>query len=364
MRWPWQRHASSDTLIVSWSANTLSFVRGRAQADGIFEIRQFGVERQGDDSMDDFVIRLQKLGLKGYEARAMLRPEQYQMLQIDAPAVAPEELRSAARYQIRDLLDAHMDDVTIDVIRVGDGREKGTQHLFVVAATNATVRTLLALGKAMQWNLSVIDIQEMAQRNLQNAMAKRDARVDRASAALVLGDGAQAVFTISVEEELFYTRRLEIPEGFMTGAWGRSVAVEQAMNEGYSPVEEYVPDYGGGDVSLASEFSSTAPAMGGNALSKGDAAAQERAQRFLVEVQRSLDLWDRSWSTIPLHGLRVYAGDRTAELVEWLTGEMGQTVRPMDVELMFPGFEGGSPEDRALCWPLLGALMRVESRKL
>ena len=126
MRWPWKRVASTDTLIVSWSGSTFSFVRGRAKADGFFEVRQFGVERQGDDSMEAFVRRLQDLGLKGYTARAMLRPEQYQVLQIDAPAVAPEELRSAARYQIRDLLDAHMDDITIDVMRVGDGREKGT----------------------------------------------------------------------------------------------------------------------------------------------------------------------------------------------------------------------------------------------
>lgn len=353
MRWPWQRNASTDSLIVSWSGKTFAFVRGCAQADGFFEILEFGVERQGNDSMEEFVLRLQNLGLKGYDTRAMLRPEQYQMLQIDAPAVAPEELRSAARYQIRDLLDAHMDDITIDVMKVGDGREKGTPHLFVVAATNVMVRTVLDLGKAMQWNLSVIDIQEMAQRNLQNALARRDARVDRATAALVLGEGSQAVLTISAEEELFYTRRLELPEGFMVGAWGRSVAVEQAVNDGYSPVEEYVPDYGGGDVSLSSDTDSS-----------GDAAAQERAQRFLVEVQRSLDLWDRSWSTMPLNGLRVYAGERTNELVEWLSAEMGQTVLAMDVESMFPGFEGGSVEDRAVCWPLLGALMRVESRKL
>ena len=178
-----------------------------------------------------------------------------------------------------------------------------------MAATNAVVRTVLDLGKAMQWDLSVIDIQELAQRNLQNAIAKRDSRVDRATAALVLGEGAQAVLTISAEEELFYTRRLELPEGFMSGSWGRSAPAEQIANDGYSPVEEYVPDYGGGDVSLGDDF----PDVPGRAVADpkvvSDAAAQERAQRFLVEVQRSLDLWDRSWSSMPLNGLRVYAGE-------------------------------------------------------
>ena len=55
---------------------------------------------------------------------------------------------------------------------------------------------------------------------------------------------------------------------------------------------------------------------------------------------------------------------RTEELVQWLSAEMGQVVQVMDVDAMFPGFEGGAPLDRALCWPLLGALMRTESRKL
>jgi MSHA biogenesis protein MshI len=365
MRWPWQRFVSSDTLIVSWSGQVFSFVRGRASADGQFEVRQFGVERQGDDSLEDFVKRLQALGLKGLTARAMLRPEQYQMLQIDAPAVAPEELRSAARYQIRDLLAAHTDDITIDVMKVGDGQEKGTPHLFVVAATNAVVRTVLELGDAMQWKLSVIDIQEMAQRNVQTLLAKRDARVDRATAALVLGEGPQAVLTISANEELYYTRRLELPDGFMTGAWRHSVATEQPLNDAYAPVEEYVPDYGRGDVSLGDDFGS--PAGGGprsSASATNEAAEQERAQRFLVEVQRSLDLWDRSWSSMPLAGLSVYAGERTDELVQWLSAEMGQTVKAMDVDAMFTGFTDAAATDMALCWPLLGALLRTESRKL
>ena len=32
--------------------------------------------------------------------------------------------------------------------------------------------------------------------------------------------------------------------------------------------------------------------------------------------------------------------------------------------VIFSGFEGGSVQDRAMCWPLLGALMRTEGRKL
>jgi hypothetical protein len=94
------------------------------------------------------------------------------------------------------------------------------------------------------------------------------------------------------------------------------------------------------------------------------AAQQETAQRLLVEVQRSLDLWERTWPTLALDHIAVHAGDRTPELAGWLGPKLGQTVLPLDVSAFFPGFEGGSDADRLLCWPLLGVLMRSEHRKL
>ena len=215
MRWPWRRQGSGDQLALSWSGQTLAYVLARVGADGAPQVLKMGIERQGADSTQDFVHRLQGLGLKDLAVRVMLRPEQYQLLQIDAPAVAPDELRAAARYQIKDMLHAHVDDVTLDVMRVGDGLQKGAGNLFVVAATNAVVRSVLDLGDIMHWSVPVIDIQETAQRNLQSALAARDGSADRANAALVLVEGHQAVLTISANEELFYTRRFELPEGFL-----------------------------------------------------------------------------------------------------------------------------------------------------
>lgn len=359
MRWPWQRQGSDEQLVVSWSGQAFAYVLARSRADGAHEVLKFGVERQSGNGTQDLVRQLQGLGLKGFEARVMLRPEQYQLLQIDAPAVPPEELRLAARYQIREMLHTHVDDVTLDVMRVGDGQQKGPGHLFVVAATNAVLRGVLELGDAMHWTVSVIDIQETAQRNLQSALAARDGRADRANAALVLVEGQQAVLTISANEELFYTRRFELPEGFLAGAWGHGgdapagTANSTDSTGSFTPVNEYVPDYNYTDASAVPPVSVASGALD-----------DDKAQRFLVEVQRSLDLWDRSWSGMPLNGMRVYAGERSEELSKWLAAQLGQTVLPMDVNALFPGFEGGAAGDRALCLPLLGVLMRSESRKL
>jgi MSHA biogenesis protein MshI len=362
MRWPWKRIASGDQLIASWSGQTLAYVRARVHGNG-FKVLQMGVERQGSDTREDFVRRILALGLKGYSAHIMLRPEQYQFLQIDAPSVAPEELRSAARYQVRDMVDSHLDDVTLDVMRLGAGQEKGQAHLFVVAANTAIVKEVLDLGASLQWDVTVIDVQETAQRNLQSLVALREGRTERATAALLLSDSRQAVLTISADEELYYTRRLDVPEGFLDMAWGHS-SMPAPEAEGFMPVDEYVPDYSVGGVAYGNDYSEPRSTASAAAVPSDAQADLERAQRFLVEVQRSLDLWDRSWSSLPLGGLRVFAGARSAELAKWLGSEMGQTVGVLDVTPQFTGLDAMAEGDQAYCLPLLGVLLRTESRKL
>ncbi len=338
MRWPWKRQRANDQLVISWSGQTFSYVLARSHADGVTEVLKFGVERQSGRGAQDMARQLQHLGIKGYEARVMLLPEQYQLLQIEAPAVPSEELRLAARYQIRGLLHTNVDDVTLDVMRVGDGQAKGAGHLFVVAAPNAVLREVLELSDAMSWKVSVIDIQESAQRNLQNAMAGREGH---ASAALVCVEGQPAVLTISANDELFYTRRFELPEGSLAGS--------DESTKSLAPLSECMTDFA--DSSVPPKTSTAT----------GD---DDQAKRFLVEVQRSLDLWDRSWVDLPLSSMRVYAGKRSEELSKWLTERLEQVVAPMNVNALFVGFEGGAAGARARCLPLLGVLIRVESRKL
>lgn len=364
MRWPWRSTRNGDLLVVSWCDATLVYVQARALADGRFVVSRFGVERQAGVSTLDFTRRLEALGLKGCDVRVMLRPQQYQWLQIEAPGVAPEELRSAARYQIRDMLETHIDDVTLDVLRLGDGQQKGAAHLFVIAAANAVLRSSAELGADLRWTIPLIDVQETAQRNLQNALAWRDGTSARANAALVLTDDAQAVLTICANDELFYTRRLDVPKGFLSGPWHLEAADDPILAQAYTPVGEYVPDYGVGGTAYGTDYSApavAAPAAAGAAAGSADA---ERAQRFLVEVQRSLDLWDRSWSALPLTAIRVYGGARSTELAQWLGRELGQAVLPMDVTEFFSGMDGGQQADVAACWPLLGLFLRTESRKL
>lgn len=354
MRWPWQRITSTDRLVLAWDGETFAYVQAKAASGGQFEILKIGAQRKGNQSAEDFVHRIQALELQGAQVHAVLKPAQYQLLQIDAPAVPPEEMRAAARYQIREMVESHLDDITIDVMRVGDGEQKGAGHLFVVVATNAVLREVTDLAKSMQWPLVVVDIAENAQRNLQSTLAQRDGMGQSATAALVVLSPRMAVLTITANEELFYSRRLELPEGFLTMQWSTSVESFSGDSAAYTPVGEYVPDYGG----AGSYGSAYGNPNAGAAPAQSDA---DRAQRLVVEVQRSLDLWDRTWSSFPLAGLRVYAGVRSVDLAAWLSQEIGQTVTVLDFESQFPAMAEMSEEDQMACLPLLGALLRNDA---
>jgi MSHA biogenesis protein MshI len=345
MRWPWQRSRSSEPFIVSWSGQTFAFVQASLKPDGLFHVKRLGVERQGGDTQEEFVKRLASKGLRGQAVRAMLRPEQYQVLQIPAPQVAPEEVRSAARYQIREMVDVHMDDLTLDVMRVGDEEVRANNQLFVVAATNAMVRSVLDLEQALHWSLDVIDIQDTAQRNLQTAIALRAGKLERAGAVLFVANDKQALLTISAKEELFYSRRIDLGAGFMEARWSLGGADEAQSDDPFAEVPEYVPSY------------AAAPAA-------APVAEDDVSQRFVVELQRSLDVWDRTWPNLHLDSLSVHAGERSVEMARWLSRELGLAVAALDASALFPGFDKGSAADQAQCFPLLGALLRAEVRKL
>ncbi|OIN90646.1 MAG: hypothetical protein AUJ20_13740 [Comamonadaceae bacterium CG1_02_60_18] len=366
MRWPWQAKPSSEQLVLSWHNGELAYVLASAPVDGVMALRQAGVIAQTGDNPDQAARPLLELGFKGLDTTLMLSVDQYQLLQIDTPNVPPEELRSAARYQVRDMLQTHVDDVTIDVMRVGDGRQQGSGHSFVVAAPNAEVARVTALAQAIDAQLSVIDIQETAQRNLQNTLAQHDGVLDRANAALVLVEGQQAVLTISLNEELFYTRRFDVPEGFLTAVWGQGVLAAPPEVDGFTPVQEYVPQHGGGDISLDSVFlaESAAPPNAATAPQSSVTTPNDdddKAQRLVLEVQRSLDVWDRTWSSLPLNRVRVFAGPRSAELASWLTLQLGQTVTAVDIMPVFTGLEALAAADLARCFPLLGVLLRSDA---
>jgi MSHA biogenesis protein MshI len=177
-------------------------------ANGGMPLVEFAEEREWDPAEPKSLERAAKeFGVKRFRCTTLLKPQEYSILLVEAPAVKPEELRAAVRWRIKDMLDYHVDDATVDVLDlpVPSGAAPRAHHMYTVAARNDTVRATVDRFTAAGIPLAVIDIPDTAQRNL----AARLERENRAVLALTF-DAHGGLVTVSHAGELYLSRRLDI----------------------------------------------------------------------------------------------------------------------------------------------------------
>ncbi len=340
---PWARRARRDRVAFSMHDGAFAFV----QAEGTRIVR-CGLELRGGDDDAAFARRVRALGLPASPAVALLPLSACQLLQVDAPAVPREELKAAARWKVKDLVDAHLDDLCIDVMHVGDARPKVKDQIFVAAASTREVRALAQWSETARLDLAVIEIPENAQRNLQTAAARRHAaghaeradragRADAASAALVV-HGSSCLLTMAARGELFHARRLEWHPQDLAARPAKAPADAVAAIAEVADLD--IVDYGADDAGWTDSPVDVAP--------------------IVLEMQRSIDVWDRSWPDLPLERMVVQAQEHTATLVALLAGTLPTPVEALDIDALFPGFAAtcASARVREAVTPLLGALLR------
>lgn len=349
MKWPWQGKRPTERLVVACDDQGFAYVQAEGGGALPLRIRRCGVLPRGDDSLQDHARRIRALGLPTKQVVAVLPLMKCQLLQIEAPGVPPAELKAAARWRIKDMVEAHLDDLTLDVMHVGDERPRAQKHVFVAAAANTAIAEVTGLLSAAGMALQAIDIRETAQRNLQSALAQTQGLRERATALLMV-HGDQCLLTISANDELFYTRRLDWDVSCVAEAVSAEPAAAAAADVFDQPLHALAADDMPDFVDYGAEPEAGTP----HAV---------EVPRLVVELQRSFDVWERSWPELPLGSVVVDAGTHSATLSAMLEHELGQRVQTLDTSRMFSGFDATAEADRASCLPLLGALLRSETRK-
>lgn len=131
---------------------------------------------------------------------------QYELLLVEAPRVEPSELRAAVRWKVRNLIDFHIDDAVIDVFEIPGqaNRPQGQAMMYAVAARAREVREYIDLVENADLELQVIDITEMALRNLA-AHLEEDVR----GVAMLYLDEDHGIITVTRQGSLYLSRRLE-----------------------------------------------------------------------------------------------------------------------------------------------------------
>lgn len=361
MPWSWKRSTVEKRLVVSWLGGTLAYVLACGNTVEGYTVLESAVKRNCAVDLKELLSELKASNLDGLNASVVLYPSQYQLLQIESPVVPADELRAAVRYQIRDMLDISIEDVRLDLMQVGNGQQKAAAQLFVVATPTAVIRNVLTLCEAMRWKVSVIDIHEMAQRNLQTALAVSDNNTAQAFPALVWVNRSQAILTISADGELFNTRRFDFSQESSAGFWDVNTDLSIAKDSlGRSELIDYALGYSESGALPKSQNDITSEYV--TPLTPVDNTwNNDQLQRFLMELRRSFDLWERIWPNMPLGPLLLHAGHKSEDLAAWLAPRLERKLQLVDTKLIFPDFKVQA-SDEEICLPLLGLLLRNENR--
>lgn len=202
-------------LAIAMQPGEVHFAHGIGGERGQCVIDRCGTQALDNDRQLERVAK--ELGFAQHQCLALLPAADYQMLLVEAPNVPALELKTAVRWRIKDLLDYHVQDATIDVldIPVESGGAARPHSMYAIAARNDVIQACIDRFSAAHIPLSVIDIAETAQRNIAALVEPAERAV-----ALLYVDRSHSLLTVSLRGELYLTRRIDLGLDQLDGSGG------------------------------------------------------------------------------------------------------------------------------------------------
>lgn len=286
-------------------------VRSGAQRPQVLMTDSF--RKEGSDTVTLSRLR-REFELNQYRCTTLLKNGEYHMLQIEAPNVPDEEIKAASGWKVKDMIDFPVERATIEVLKIPAGTPNAARSssMFAVAAKDDTVRQRIRLFDSADIPLEAIDIPELAQRNI-GALLESEGR----PLGMLGFDSQGGLLTITQAGELLLSRFL--------------------------------------DVTLDNLF---------------EANNERRLQlleRVGLELQRSLDFFDRQPNSVALSRLLIPALPPNIGMLEYLASNMSVPVEVFDLESVLdfsrvPALK--DPQRQAQCMQVLGASLRDDTRPL
>ena len=256
-----------------------------------------------DATAEAATATLRALNLPRMPLSAVLLPEEYQLALIEAPDVPPAELRAAMRWRLRDTIDFRVEDAVIDVFDVPPQSRGGQgRMMYAVAARRSSVDRQSTMLESLN-TLDVVDVPELCLRNLAGLLPAA------ANGVALLYLGRQAATVVLVRGTTFYfARQMNISGG-------------------------------------------------------GESAGRVSPESVILELQRSLDYYERHFDQPPITRVAIAPfGAQAAALASDLGEESGFEVSLFDLNT---ALQCASPVDdrtQAACLLAVGAALRHEHR--
>jgi len=207
----------------------------------------------------------------------------------DAPEVKDSELQQAMRWKLKDNSEVNIKGSVIDCISIPGQRERGRQAMaYVVTASIDLLKSYVRVVEKSQLNLKSIDINALALRNIAHLLPE-----DKYGVAFLQLDPNSGSLSLSREGSLYLARDID-------------VGYQQIVSMG-SPK----------NTSLKIEDS---------------VEMQASLENIVLEVQRSLDYYERYFAQAPIQTLVLAPLPvEVLGMVEYISGQLGINVYELDL---------------------------------
>lgn len=241
--------------------------------------------------------------------------DRYTLRQIDAPPVEAKEMRDAARWSVKDLVDFDIDTAVIDIFDIPEPSSSSTERasrIYVVAAPQPEIDGTVKMVQEAGLRIQTIDVIELALRNVA-ALLPHD---EHGVGLLFLSQGF-GLLTVTRQNSLYLARNIDVDLDDL---------------EDKSPEEQEIP-IGGGD----------------------------GLDSLLREVQRSVDYYERQFGQDPISVLFIAPlVSPLPAMSDYLTARLSVEVRPLDLNQLVSFEEPIEEELQAHCLTALGGALRCE----
>lgn len=227
-----------------------------------------------------------ELGLQKHDCHLVLTPDAYQVIQLERPAVPESELREAARWRVKDMLEYAVDDAVIDCFAVPEDALRGRMaQVSVVCARKSILLELNQLVESSGLYLKSVDITELAVRNL---LLDRDGNAGMKCVLLLTAEGG--LILLLKQNSVYLSRKLEkgrFKLGPDMDVYSGSQLIALEIQRSFDYLESQLAQAPPGTIHLAADFFEAelaerlAEELGVGVASLSDFGLQAEVQRHI-----------------------------------------------------------------------------------
>ncbi|MFQ5469372.1 MAG: hypothetical protein ACE5EH_03600 [Gammaproteobacteria bacterium] len=248
--------------------------------------------------------------LAGANAFAVTEPGHCNLHLVEAPNVESEEMLSALRWRIKELIDYDIEEAAIDAFDIPGRnlRGSGGGMIYAVVTKKSSVLERIGFYQEAGVSLSVLDIPELALRNIATLLPE-----EKDGVALIHLSKNSGMIVLCRDSVLYLARNIHV------GSINLMRTISSSQDKDSNPM-------------FANELS---------------AEARNTYEGIIIETQRSLDYYERHSSNSPIKSVVISASDIVIpdEVLENLSSGLNLPVKKLELNGLI---DSNTPVDEKL----------------